>query len=87
MIKLDKDRIRYHALNSFHNKYHASVYDCWTDALHVWLSETGNTIVSLEDAARISAKEHQEMSKLFKVKNDADREAKVDATDSEESKN
>lgn len=84
MIKLDKDRIREIALMRFHDKYHESIYDCWTDALEAWLGEQGYTIVSVRDWAKMEARRIMEESKIL----DADGEATVDAkVESEDSKN
>lgn len=91
MIKLDKDRIRQLALQEFHNKYHESVYDVWTDALTAWLGEQGYEIVTKE--VMDSLREFKELvdtvdevGALIK-KVDTEREAESDADqDSEEPK-
>lgn len=44
-MKLNKKEIREIALYRFHDKYYESAYDCWTEALEVWLKENGLKIV------------------------------------------
>lgn len=84
MIKLNKEEIREIALNRFHDKFHESIYDVWTDALEAWLGKNGYTIVSVRDWAKMEARRIMEESKTL----DADGEATVDAkVESEDSKN
>lgn len=84
MIKLNKEEIREIALNRFHDKFHESIYDVWTDALEAWLGKNGYKIVSVRDWAKIEARRIMEESKIL----DADGEATVDAkVESEDSKN
>lgn len=68
-MKLDKERIKEIALNRFHDKHHGSVYDCFTDALEVWMGEVGLVLLDRETfkkCMKILARDHQNMSKLFK---------------------
>lgn len=46
-MKLDKEKIKQIALRRFHDKHHESVYDCFTDALEVYLGEEGLQITKI----------------------------------------
>ena len=48
-MKIDKDKIIQIAISRFHAKHYNSVYDCFTDALEVYLDQEGLMIIKAPD--------------------------------------
>ena len=52
MIDLDKKAIKYIALSRLWDKDYKSVYECWNDALEIWLKENNYVIIKKPDEER-----------------------------------
>lgn len=64
-MKLNKNKIIQIALSRFHDRSYKTVYDCFVDALEVYLDQEKLKIVTLEEYCKIQAKKHQELSKIL----------------------